>query len=379
VVEAEGKVRMALSEVVEQEAAKRSLLRQIEQGRISHAYLFTGPEGVGKTFTAVSTAQALNCSGESPGGCGVCDTCRKVSRFLHPDVRLIFAVPAKVSEEDYRQLLEEKSANPLAELTFAKKSSISIAQVREIKEEINLGLFEGRWKTVIIRNAEDMTLEAANSLLKVLEEPRENTTLILTSSRPQALLPTVRSRCQRVRFFPLSAGAVKRILAKHLGASEAEAELAASFSQGSVTLASRMLSEDISGERGLAIEVFGSPKPRAAAARKLASSKDRALFDRVLRFALGWYRDLLLVRLGERERISNADLLEKLKKQAEESDLREIIKRVAMLERLRSAIELNANPTIAVETVAASWKEPDRLMRSSLFSDGGVDTRWWNW
>ena len=238
---------MAFAELLEQETVKNVLVRQVEQGRVSHAYLFMGPEGVGKTFAALSLAQALNCRDGAAAGCGTCGACAKIARFTHPDVRLLFAVPAKVSDEDYRQLLDDRAHNPLLELSFAKKSSISIAQLREIKEEINLGLFEGAWKTVIIREAEHMTVEAANSLLKVLEEPRESTTLILTSCRPQALLPTVRSRCQNVRFFPLSANTVKEILLKHMEIEAEQAELAANFAQGSVALAVRMVGEDMAG------------------------------------------------------------------------------------------------------------------------------------
>jgi DNA polymerase-3 subunit delta' len=370
---------MPFSDVLEQKAAKKVLLRQIAQERVSHAYLFVGPEGTGKTTVALSLAQALNCLDNKPEGCGACTSCTKIARFTHPDVRLLFAVPSKVSEEDYRQLLNDRADNPILELTFAKKSSISIAHMREIKEEISLGLFEGTWKTVIIREAEQMTLEAANSLLKVLEEPRERTTLILTSCRPQALLPTVRSRCQTVRFLPLSASSVKEILLRHADIDHAQAELAAAFAQGSVSFAARLVGEDIGGERELAIQAFGGVKPKATAIRELAGAKDRALFDRVVRFALGWYRDLLLITLGKTSLISNVDKVDVLEEHVHGFDFESIRDRIHVLEQLRQAIASNANPVIAIETIAAAWKDPERLARCSLFAGGGVDNRWWNW
>ena len=177
----------------------------------------------------------------------------------------------------------------------------------------------------------------------------------------------------------LQPNTVKEILLKHMEIEAAQAELAANFAQGSIALAVRMVGEDMAGERELAIEAFGGKKPKAAAIRELAGTKDRAFFERVLRFALGWYRDLLLVALGRTDQVSNVDKVDSLTRETEKFDFENIRSRIHLLEQLRLAIAFNANPAIAVETIAASWKDPERLAGCSLFVGGGVDSRWWNW
>ncbi len=152
--------------------------------RLGHAYLFVGPREAGKTQTALGVAQLVNCESLSVKPCGVCSSCRKIASGNHPDVMV-------VQEE---------------------QGSIKIDQIRFLLGRLQLMAFEAKTKVFIIRNVETMTLEAANSLLKTLEEPASNTLIILTTAIVEVNLDTVRSRCHVVRFFPVSRGHLQETL-----------------------------------------------------------------------------------------------------------------------------------------------------------------------
>ncbi len=172
---------MELFSVIGHDVPKRLLAAQIKSGNLSHFYLFIGPPGVGKGIMAKEFAIALNCD-RGDDLCG-----KKIQDNIHPDVKII---------------KEEKN--------------IKISQIKDIEEEVNLSLLEGSKKVVIIEDAERLTLEAANALLKTLEEPPENTVFILTRSYPSLLLKTVVSRAQVVKFSLLSYQDVEAIWLRRL-------------------------------------------------------------------------------------------------------------------------------------------------------------------
>jgi len=152
------------------------LQQSLATGRVAHAYLFTGPPQIGKRTLARGLAQALNCTGTQPP-CGQCQSCQKVSKGTHPDVRII----------------EGEGAG----------GSIKIDQVRAVKREAMLSSYEGRFRVYILRHVDMASLEAANSLLKILEEPPEHVVLVLTAVQPESLPATVVSRCQRLDLRPV--------------------------------------------------------------------------------------------------------------------------------------------------------------------------------
>jgi DNA polymerase-3 subunit delta' len=172
--------------VLGQERAKLLVAAAFAPDRIGHAYLFTGPDGVGKTLLAQEAAQALLCRGDGPRPCGACQDCRLFAHDSHPDFLLL------QPEGDSRV--------------------IKIKQVQDLIHTLSLMPVQGNRRVAILRDADALNEEAANALLKTLEEPPASALLILTSSRPRALLPTLRSRCQEIRFEPLSAGHVRAIL-----------------------------------------------------------------------------------------------------------------------------------------------------------------------
>jgi len=160
-----------LDEMKGQLLAQKILSAVLRTGRIATTYLFAGPRGTGKKQAGILFAEVLNCEKE---GCGACQTCMLIRDGAHPDVKMITALQ--------------------------DKKEIILDQMRNVQAEAYLRSFSGRYKVYIIEDAENMTEEAANSLLKVLEEPPEHTVFILITSRPQMILPTISSRCQKVRF-----------------------------------------------------------------------------------------------------------------------------------------------------------------------------------
>ncbi len=189
-------VRYEFSGVVGQAPAKRILVAALQTGRVAPAYLLEGPPGVGKASLALAFAQALNCTHPHRRPCGEGAVCRRIAQFQFPDLWPL--VPDRVRHEP---LGVEGWIRPPG---FHPTLKISIDQVREVEQEISRPPVEGRRRVVLVLNAENLTLEAQNALLKVLEEPPEHTVFLLVSSSPTAVLPTIRSRCRTLRFTALS-------------------------------------------------------------------------------------------------------------------------------------------------------------------------------
>lgn len=167
--------------------AVKYLSRSLNEGRSSHAYLVTGPHQVGKCTLALDFAKALNCSGTEPP-CGVCEHCSRVDRSIHPDVRII-----GLSSGEGRD-----------------RSLISIEQVREVQHEAYLKPYEGAWRVFIFDSAEKLSEEAANSLLKLLEEPPDQIVIFLLSEDYLSLLTTIVSRCQLIKLGPVPAAVISK-------------------------------------------------------------------------------------------------------------------------------------------------------------------------
>ncbi len=209
---------MQFKEIRAQEAAVNTFKRAIASNKLHHAYLFSGPPGVGKMLAAKALAMTLNCLEQGTDACGVCIGCRKVEKACHPDV-ITLTLP------DGKKL-------------------IPIESVRELGRRLAVQPHEGRASVAIIDPADKMSLPASNALLKTLEEPRLGSFLFLISSRASSLLATVRSRCQPVHFRPLPEEVIADLLQSQ-GVGSDEARLVAALCQGSMEQALLYLSEDL--------------------------------------------------------------------------------------------------------------------------------------
>jgi DNA polymerase-3 subunit delta' len=325
-----------LASIVGQESAVALLARAVATDRLAHAYAFVGPPGVGRRTTAVALAQAVLCPER---GCGACSVCRRVLAGQHADARLIAPTPPR----------DNPKGVPL----------IRIEHVRELERTAALAPHEGPRKVFILDDADRLTRETPQALLKTLEEPPPRTLLVLVISQPRALPPTVMSRCQRVRFRPLPAAIVEALLEAR-GVPADDRALLARLSRGQVGLALAAPLEDLRGRRDAAVALLGLDVARLTA--RLGDARpDRATVAGFLDVYRTWYRDALCLAVG-----GDAALLVHGDREA---DLRALagarppMALVAALEALRAAAEgLDANvaPRLVLEHALLSMAAPGR-------------------
>jgi DNA polymerase-3 subunit delta' len=246
------------SHILGQDAAITTIKSALARGRVHHAYRFEGPDGTGKELVAFALAQALVCVGGDPYGCGRCDACTRAVKFseerpaspLHPDVAI-------VEKGFYPPEIIGRSRPELTEVSVDQIRTIVLAHAAYPPHE-------GRARVFIVRRAEEMSVGAANALLKTLEEPRQGTHFILLSSRGDRLLNTIRSRTMPVRFGPLPDEVVRGIL-REKGVPEERHDVAIELAAGSASLAIELCDD----ERTAAREAFVSAVLGAVEARDL--------------------------------------------------------------------------------------------------------------
>lgn len=258
-----------------------ALRRSLAEGRPPHAWLFSGIRGIGKRLVAQTLAAAICCRG-SNSPCGLCTSCTKVINNVHPDVLV-------VEPEGQR---------------------LKIDQVRTLARKIQFHPLESDAKVAVIDEADSMTEAAANSLLKILEEPPSATHFILITSAAHRLLPTIRSRCRHVTFLPLNDTVVADYLQRLGGWQPDEARRVATLAQGSLGLARQLTPEFITEVLGQFEALMGHSRPErftASAADIIATSEawagEAPRASLILDLLTGWYRDRLraAVREGEGE------------------------------------------------------------------------------
>ena len=322
---------MAWSSVLDQERVVQTLRRALTQERVAHAYLLHGPDGVGKRAVAYEMARALQCPEQADEACDACPTCRKTRRMVHPDVHVNLPHPWSQEkdrdEEDMGKRIRRLGDNPYAAIDYVRRPSPAdpsetsnqqvyyrIDQVRQdIIQPMSLARGEGAYKVNVLIDAEKMREEAANTFLKLLEEPPPQTVFLLTTNRPEQLLPTILSRCQQLRFDPLLPETIEQALVDRENMAPDEASMLSRMADGSYSRALELAENDaLMTSRELVLDYF-----RAAYTQKVESldsciqelkSQGRERVKSVLRLMLRWMRDLLLYRtMGEEAPLVNVD------------------------------------------------------------------------
>jgi DNA polymerase-3 subunit delta' len=250
----------------------RTILQDIaSSNRIANAYLFYGQEGSGHEGFALEFAAMLNCEQKSNKPCGICPSCRKMKTLEHANLQLLFPLPIKSSSpdvspfanlsnaemEEIERKIQSKAKNPYEKLAIQNAHHISINFIREIKRNIYLAAQEVGWKVTIVLDAHLMTEQASNAFLKILEEPPPNSTFILTSSAPDNLLPTIRSRCQPLYFPPLPESEIESFL-KSKGVSEKQINLITQLSAGNISHALSLSEDELLNIQELTLEILRS-------------------------------------------------------------------------------------------------------------------------
>jgi DNA polymerase-3 subunit delta' len=307
---------------------KRFLQAALQSGRLAHALLFHGEERIGKRLVAKVLAQAVNCELEPPmsppDACGVCRSCHQIASETHPDVTILTATSGKGETE----------------------------QTREIESRFIYRPLVGTRKIVILDNADLLRQEAANALLKTIEEPPPDSLIILVSSRPDSLLPTIRSRCQDIRFAPLPIATVKEILQHRRGLSEPDAQFLAMISGGRLGFALEADAGALRAERAAFLELVGQKALESmgglfAVCAGVAKSEQA---EAALEWLATWFRDLAIVKTGgDRARLINMDCMEELDRLAARLPLDKILEFAGYVESMEEGLERNLNKQLMLE------------------------------
>ncbi len=343
---------MALKDIIGQNKAVSMLQGILKRDRLAGAYLFCGESGIGKKTTAINFAKAVNCmkgrnalcvmSNElkdknlslithhpSPitgiDACEVCDSCRKISAGTHPDVVMI----------------------------APEERIIKIEEIRAIEEALSFRPFEGIKKTVIVDDADSMNASAANAFLKTLEEPPEDSLIILITSRPDRLPATIRSRCSKIPFHTHSLKSCREILKTKIGDDEAALALRLSFGRPGIALSS-----DVKEDRDWFIDLLN-----AMTRAEKDGWASREEMEKWFELALTFIRDLAVHRItGKASHLINTDLAESIGKTGKSVEIQGIIEIYKELSFIKTMLLFNLNKSL-------TWNYTASLLRKELYSE----------
>lgn len=320
---------MQLKSLIGQDHAIKILLNSLKGERVAHAYLFLGPQGVGKGTLARAFAQALFCYNPDDGdSCENCRTCQKVKHNNHPDVHYL---------------------EPIG-------TALKIEQIRDLQKKAYYAPYEGNRKVFIIEQIETMTQEAANSFLRILEEPPGDTVFLLTASGSYGLLPTILSRCQSISLHKIPRQELGGVLQKVKGLEAREAGVMAALADGSIGRA-LALTEDpaLIEERkalGQLMQNLRTEGPGAALSGAEAWDRPKEEIIPVLDILLLWFRDILIMkRLGEPGLLVNQDMEEILNREKNLYTDKALGHILETIEETKRNISMNANIRLALEVL----------------------------
>jgi len=311
---------MSFDGIIGQRRPKEILAKAIEQERIPNGYLFIGPEGTGKEALAIDFAKAMFCNAMFEKPCNTCSGCRRVKEFNHPDFIYILPKPKTAKTDDVRKIFDSLVAEPYARKILWVSPTIGIDEIRELRKTVSIKPTE-RKRIIAIAEADKLTQEAANSLLKLLEEPPESTHFVLTTARPNTLLPTIISRCQEVKFGLLTDSQVESALLKRSEISPEKARLVSRISQGSFKRALEWTDHDLEQKRSVAIDLVRTSlrdnRTKFQLIEKVLDEYDKKSVKDMFNLMLIWFRDSLILSnnsTDEVDKIVNIDQLETLEK-----------------------------------------------------------------
>ncbi len=337
---------MVLKDIIGQNKAVSMLQGILRRDRLAGAYLFCGESGIGKKTTAINFVKTVNClhagniSTDDQIGllltpnpqslipdfdaCEVCDSCIKISAGTHPDV-----------------------------ITIAPEERIiKIEEIRAIEEALSFRPYEGRKKIVIVDDADSMNPSASNAFLKTLEEPPEDSLIILITSRPDRLPATIRSRCSKISFHTHSLTSCRDILRKEMGDNEADLALRLSLGRPGIALSS-----DVREDRDWFIDLL---KAMMGAEKDGWASREE--MEKWFELALTFVRDLAVHRItGKAAYLINADLSEIIGKMGKSVDIQGIIDLYKELSFIKTMLLFNLNKSL-------TWNYTASLLRKELYS-----------
>ena len=315
---------MAWDHILGHAFAKRLLQTHLASGQLASAYLLSGPDGVGKRRLAVEVAKALNCAGSGSHPCDACQPCGQIERGVHPDVHRLS--PGGPSDQ------------------------IKIDEIRFLLGRVALRPFSARVQVAILEGAERLTEEAANALLKALEEPHATTRFLLTTARVLDCLPTIVSRCQLLRCDVLPPEAIARILVERGGCEPRTAEAVARLSEGSVSRALHLLERWAEHQRVVAR--FATDPPVTWLSEPLPDTREEV--TRLLDGMMGWLRDVAVASAGP-QWILHREHADALRRQAGAVDRGRCVETAFSLIALRDSLEQFVSPRLVASLAREKW------------------------
>lgn len=262
---------MSFQDIKGQEKTVQIIKEDLLHCHLPGGYLFIGPEGVGKRLTAKALAKTVNCHQKQLDCCDNCNSCLKIENNLHPDVH-IFDSEGNVNSGGH----------------------IKIECIRQLQKDINLKAYEARKKVFIINNAHNLTAEAANSLLKILEEPPLDSLIILISAKPTLLFKTVTSRCRILKFYSLSRLHLEDLLRKDYGLNALLAHFLAYFCEGRLGEALRLKDADFLKIKNKTIDALALGKSSLGT----LNIRNKESASSYLNILAAWFRDIYLIKTG---------------------------------------------------------------------------------
>jgi len=318
---------MRLADILGHQKPLAIINAYIEGSGFSGGFIFSGPEGIGKRMVAKMVAQELNCAAQGDRPCGSCDSCRKIEKSEHPDLHIIENGEAQIKIEDIRNILREASFRP----------------------------YEGAMKVFIIDNAHKLNTEAANSLLKILEEPPASTLIILITHKPQNIIKTVLSRCKMIKFHSLVRAELESVLIKNYSLDKLSAHFLAYYAEGRLGLALKLKDSLQLQEKNKIFDSFVlSAKPLDR--NLMAQNKEQLRFS--LNILASWFRDLYLLKAGLRDKeIIHLDRQDDLLKLIPKYSFKQLDDIMATISESTLYLERNINSKLLLHNLGAQlWK-----------------------
>ncbi len=341
-------------QIVGQSRAVSYLKKCLETSSLAHAYLFIGPSHIGKMQLAINMAQVLNCRGNEPP-CSECDSCQKIAQGKHADIQILCVDSA---------LEKDKPGN---------KSEISIEQIRQIQRAASLPPFEGKYKLFIIDGAELLSLEAANCLLKTLEEPFEKILFLLLAKTTETIPTTVLSRCQKIKLMPLSVDEVEKALINMYGVQKQKARVLSALSQGCIGWAisaskDEKLLESYYEDRDAILDMIHADYgERFMYATHLADQYkgNREITQEMLKVWIDVWRDILLIKTGLNKAITNIDIQKRLEQLSRDMNLYDIRYFIRDIQEAIINLRSNVNARLAIEIMMMNIPERTKVKGGS--------------
>ena len=326
-------------------AVRSHLARLIANGRFPNSVLFAGPGGVGKKTFALEVAKALVCTSDGHEACGRCAACNRAGRL---------ELPKAEKRDDFKRVIF--TDHPDVGIVAAHNRTIFVDAIRDLEREAHFRPYEAKARVFIIDDAEKLNDAASNALLKTLEEPASTSFLILITSRPGGLLPTIRSRCQMIRFAPVEPPEIEKVLLG-AGRSAQDAAFAAHFAAGSVADA---LAIDVENVREIRDALVGLIRDATAgriagmlqASEWLNDAQRKDLFEDNLLILERLVHDVWLLKKGSgKDVLLNADIADDLERVAADAPTGLLTRWIDEIDALRAGFIVNINRRIASDAM----------------------------